>query len=258
MFKRAVFIVAILFYTSSSAQFISLEACNETSSIAARNTCLKNYVESLLLNAFEKNKRIIKQGNNLDKLTLKVSIGEAGIFEIIDLKVKNIALYTTTKKVIDKLLPISIYKNFEGIPLYDSFEIEIDFPLKEEITTLKDKKIYTLQDVEKSPVFPGCYSDNNSTLRNCMSQNIQRHIANNFNVFINPKSRVKKGKQRINVQFIINKNGFIGDIKVKAKYKELENEAERVIKALPKMTPGKYQNEAVDVLILLPISFNLN
>ncbi|MCB0464548.1 MAG: energy transducer TonB [Aequorivita sp.] len=90
-----------------------------------------------------------------------------------------------------------------------------------------------------------------------MSENIKIHIANNFNVFLKPNSRVKKGNQRINIQFKINKNGFVDDIQAKAKYKELEKEALRVIKSLPKMTPGKNGKEPVDVLFLLPMTFKL-
>lgn len=256
MLKGLVFALFLLIYLKSFGQFISLEACNESSSIASRNTCFKSYIESILLNAFEENKSKIKLGHDSDKLHLEVLVDENGNFKIIHLDVKNIGLYKITEKVIENLLPISKYKNIEGVTLYDTFNIELDFPLKKIPHTTKEK-IYTLQSVEKSPEFPGCYADKNEELRVCMSENIKTHIANNFNVFLKPNSRVKKGNQRINIQFIINKNGFVDDIKVKAKFKELEKEAIRVIKSLPKMTPGKNGKESVDVLFLLPMTFKL-
>ncbi|MEH6763721.1 MAG: energy transducer TonB [Aequorivita antarctica] len=257
MFKHYIFLLfLVFFYSKGFSQFISLEACNESSSIASRNTCFKSYIESLLLNAFEENKSKIKLRKNSDKLTLEVLVDESGNFRIIHLDVKNIGLYKTTQKVIENLLPISPYKNFEGTTLYDTFNVEIDFPLNENIAPAPEKN-FTLQTVEKSPVFPGCYTDDKEELRACMSENIKAHIANNFSVFLKPNSRVKKGNQRINIQFKINKNGFVDNIKVKAKYKELEEEAIRVIKALPKMTPGKKGNIPVDVTFLLPMTFNL-
>lgn len=256
MFKYSFFLLILFFSSKSFSQFISLEACNESSNIASRNLCFKSYIENLLLNAFAENESKIKLLNNSDKLSMEVLVDGNGNFKIINLDVKNVGLYTTTQKVIENLLPISPYKNFEGITLYDTFTVEIDFPLKENIKFDQEKN-FTLQNVEKSPVFPGCYAEVNEKLRLCMSQNIKAHIANNFSVFLKPNSRVKKGNQRINIQFNINKNGFIDNIKVKAKYKELEEEALRVIKALPKMTPGKKGSEPVDVTFLLPMTFNL-
>lgn len=213
-------------------------------------------METLLRNEFEKDRRKIKFERKIDTLSLEVFVDEHGAFSITRLNAENVALKSTTKEVIDHLLPVSVYKNYEGIPIYDNFEIEMVFPLAENII-LDDEKIYSLQEVEKTPVFPGCYSDEKAELISCISQNIKTHINNNFNVFINPNSRIKKGKQRINIQFVIDKYGFVDAVKVKAKYKELEAEAERVIKALPKMVPGKHNNKAVGVQFLLPITFNL-
>mgnify|MGYP003641330820 CR=1 FL=1 len=257
MYKYCVFLSFFLFYAKSYSQFISLEACNESNSIASRNTCFKNYVESLLINAFEENKSKIKLGRNSDKLTLEVFIDENGNFKIVQLEVKNIGLYKVTQSVIANLLPISAYKNYEGVTLFDTFNVEINFPLIDNKPSSQEN-IFTLQTVEKSPIFPGCYADDKESHRTSMSENIEAHIANNFSVFLKPNSRVKKGNQRINIQFKINKNGFVDDIKVKAKYKELEVEAYRVIKALPKMTPGKNGNVPVDVTFLLPMTFNLH
>ena len=129
----------LFFHSKSFGQFISLEACNESSSIASRNTCFKSYIESLLINAFEENKSNL--GQDSDKLLLEVLIDENGNFKIIHLDVKNIGLYKTTQRVIENLLPISKYKNFDGITLYDTFNIEIDFPIKKLHNQLKKKFI---------------------------------------------------------------------------------------------------------------------
>ena len=256
MFRFVVLLFLLFSKATCFSQFVSLETCNEASNISARNTCFKSYIESLLLNEFNKNKRSKKSANRTDKLTLEIFVNEDGNFEILKLEVKNTGLYMATKRAIEKLLPISSYKNFQGEILLDIIEIEINFPLKEE-TPINKKAEVSLQNVEQSPIFPGCYSDDNKDLKACMSQNIKTHIANNFNVFVKANTRIPKGNQRINIQFTINKDGYVKNIKAKAKYKELEQEAVRAIKALPKMTPGKIGNEAVDVSLILPITFNL-
>lgn len=83
MLKGLVFALFLLIYLKSFGQFISLEACNESSSIASRNTCFKSYIESILLNAFEENKSKIKLGHDSDKLHLEVLVDENGNFKIL-------------------------------------------------------------------------------------------------------------------------------------------------------------------------------
>ena len=65
------------------------------------------------------------------------------------------------------------------------------------------------------------------------------------------------GIKKIFILFAIDKNGDIVNIKVRAPHKSLENEAERVIKLLPKITPGRQRNRAVNVSYALPIAFKV-
>ena len=60
------------------------------------------------------------------------------------------------------------------------------------------------------------------------------------------------------VQFIIDKTGQVGEVKVvRPISEELDAEAVRVVKALPKFEPGRQDGEAVSVWYTLPISFKL-
>ena len=74
-----------------------------------------------------------------------------------------------------------------------------------------------------------------------------------------PESAKEKGVQgRVFVQFVINKNGSICDIKVmKGVSAELNNEAISVIKKMPNWIPGKNNGEAVRSRATLPIYFKL-
>lgn len=114
-----------------------------------------------------------------------------------------------------------------------------------------------INSVEFVPVFPGCESagDNNARIA-CMNEKISHFVSRKFDTTV--ADNTTSGTQRINVQFKIDKNGNIVDIKARAKDKNLEKEAQRVISRLPEFTPGKMGNNAVDVMYMLPINFQLD
>ena len=66
-----------------------------------------------------------------------------------------------------------------------------------------------------------------------------------------------EGRQRISVQFKIDKNGKVANVRARAPHPRLEQEAIRVIQSLPKMIPGKQRGKPVGVLYSLPILFKV-
>lgn len=61
---------------------------------------------------------------------------------------------------------------------------------------------------------------------------------------------------RVIVQFIIEKDGSISSPKVvRGKHPSLDREALRLVKMMPKWTPGHNNRQAVRVRYLLPINF---
>ncbi|MGC1472070.1 MAG: energy transducer TonB [Psychroserpens sp.] len=66
-----------------------------------------------------------------------------------------------------------------------------------------------------------------------------------------------EGRQRINAQFIIDKNGNVKDIKVRAPHKWFEKETKRVISLLPQFTPAKNKGQSAEVVYNLPIIFDI-
>lgn len=63
---------------------------------------------------------------------------------------------------------------------------------------------------------------------------------------------------RVVVQFVVTKTGSIGQVKVvRSKDPDLDKEAVRVVKTLPKFVPGKMNGHAVNVWYTLPITFRL-
>lgn len=63
---------------------------------------------------------------------------------------------------------------------------------------------------------------------------------------------------RVVVQFVVDSLGYVGEVKVvRSVDKELDNEAVRLIKTLPKFIPGRHKGRAVSVWYTLPVTFKL-
>lgn len=107
--------------------------------------------------------------------------------------------------------------------------------------------------IEDVPVFPGC--ENAKDKRECFNEMMQKHIRKNFQY---PEIAQEMGVQgRVSVMFTIQKDGSIGNIRLRGPDKNLEAEAKRIIEKLPKMTPGKQRGRAVRVPFSIPITFKL-
>lgn len=109
--------------------------------------------------------------------------------------------------------------------------------------------------IEDIPVFPGCEKGTKEKKKACFSKKISKHINRKFNAGLASDLGLSSGKKRIFVMFKIDKTGSITEIQARAPHPRLQKEAERVVKTLPKMTPGKQRGRAVSVRYSLPISF---
>ena len=108
--------------------------------------------------------------------------------------------------------------------------------------------------IEDVPVFPGC--ENADDKRMCFQEMMQKHVRKNFRY---PELAQEMGLQgRVNVVFTIQKDGSIGNVRMRGPHQLLEGEAERIISKLPQMTPGKQRGTPVKVPFAIPITFRLN
>ena len=111
-----------------------------------------------------------------------------------------------------------------------------------EETEPQSKKVYN--SVEQMPEFPGGVAG----LMRYLSENIKYP----------PEAAKNDIEGRVIVQFIIDETGQVGDVKVvRSVSDELDAEAVRVVKTLPKFEPGRQDGEAVSVWYTLPINFKL-
>ncbi|MGS2727598.1 hypothetical protein ACU8DI_13395 [Psychroserpens sp. BH13MA-6] len=112
--------------------------------------------------------------------------------------------------------------------------------------------------IEHVPVYPGCENEKSNDLKKkCMSQKIAQLFQDNFNTEINENSDIHPGMKRIALIFKIDEEGKVIDMKARAEDTYLEAEAIRVIKLIPKMTPGIQKGVAVTVPFSLPLNEEL-
>lgn len=114
---------------------------------------------------------------------------------------------------------------------------------REEDRNSTDKEVYEV--VENMPEFP---DRGISGLMKYLSANIRY-----------PEAAHKAGTQgRVTVQFVVSKDGSIGDVKViRGVDPTLDAEAIRVISGMPKWKPGTQKGEPVNVRYTVPVMFRL-
>ncbi|MEN8137375.1 MAG: TonB family protein [Bacteroidota bacterium] len=121
----------------------------------------------------------------------------------------------------------------------------------------EEEEVYNFQIVESQPIYPGCegYSSKQSRYM-CFQKQIMAHVKKNFKY---PEVAKEMGIQgRVIIKFVIGKDGIIKDVGVlRGIDKSLDEEALRIVEALPKMTPATQRGRPVPVSFMLPINFQL-
>ena len=108
----------------------------------------------------------------------------------------------------------------------------------------KEVKEEVFRSVEQMPQFPGGEA--------ALMKYLQSHI--NYP----PMAAENNVQGRVVVQFVVDKTGKVGEVKVVRNVdKDLDKEAVRVCKSLPKFTPGRQNGQAVSVWYTLPVTFKL-
>ena len=98
--------------------------------------------------------------------------------------------------------------------------------------------------VEQMPRFPGGEA--------ALMKYLDSHIV------YPPLAAMNEVEGRVVVQFVVKKDGSVGEVKiVRSVDKDLDKEAIRVVKSLPKFTPGRQNGKAVNVWYTLPVPFKL-
>ena len=132
----------------------------------------------------------------------------------------------------------TLYGSIMPIP-YNSHKVQRDKAKKDNVKK-NDDTVY--RSVEHMPQFPGGDA--------ALMKYLESHI--NYP----PMAAYIEG--HVIVQFVVKKDGSIGDVNVvRSLDKDLDAEAVRVVKSMPKFIPGRHNGEAVSVWYTLPVSFKL-
>lgn len=111
--------------------------------------------------------------------------------------------------------------------------------------------------VEEIPLFSKCESQPLIKQAKCFEEQMNKHILKNFKY---PEEALKNEIQgRVLVQFTINENGAVQDIRMRGPKggELLEKEARRLVTELPKFIPGKHNGKVVKVKYGIPITFKV-
>ena len=111
--------------------------------------------------------------------------------------------------------------------------------------------------MEEKPTYSKCKSKNEEKNEMCFKKEIQKHFIKKFNSRLPNNLGLMTGTLKIINTFIINKNGEIVNIQSTGKSPELNNECQRVISLLPKMKPGVYKGNIVNVKYELPFTIRV-
>lgn len=114
--------------------------------------------------------------------------------------------------------------------------------VEEKKPVVEETKVFT--SVEQMPQFPGGEAE------------LLKWISNHIKY---PAIAMENNVQgKVVVQFVVTRDGSIGEVKIaRGKDPDLDKEAMRVVKTLPKFIPGKMNGQAVNVWYTLPINFKL-
>ena len=224
------------------------------------------------------NKKIMSELNgNLSSLNIstkdtilvsyRIMITENGSNKLTELEIMNPTAAKIVESLLSNLEDVPPFENEEGERYTVSYESERRYYLnkKGELDDKESSKDVSLMGpadvpfatIENVPIYPGCNGDNNLELKYCMSKKVQEFVSRNFNMKLLETLNLPPKRYRIAVQFKIDREGNVVDVRSRADRDELELEAIRVVSSLPKMKPGIQRGKEVGVLYALPIIFEV-
>lgn len=100
--------------------------------------------------------------------------------------------------------------------------------------------------------FPGCRGSN-EFLKKCFLDKVREHLYKTFDTTILGLLKMPDGKHTIITQFRVNTKGKVRKIRAKGPHQEIEWEAIRALRSLPKMAPALKNGEPVETAYRIPM-----
>ena len=235
------------------------EDCKNLLTNEEKRGCFSDYISDYVNRNFNTNLAKELSLTGKQHISVLFKIGKDGTIKDVMARAPHPALEAEAKRVI-RSLPQMIPGKQKGKTVVVPYSLPILFQLQGDSYDSEGVKdgTYSFTNVEIAPVSKECQQQEpEKERRSCTIDIITSYINKNFNIII-AKENGLTGEQRIAVMFKINKEGKITDVMVRAPHPQLEAEAKRVIGSLPQMIPGTDDGKPVDVLLSLPIVFQIN
>ncbi len=151
----------------------------------------------------------------------------------------------------------------DDVELEEELEIQTtETDMMEEVEVIEmeaeeSDEVLSFAVVESVPIFPGCEdAKDNAERKLCFQQKILQFVGREFKF---PEMARQMGIQgKVYVNFVIEKNGKITNVEViRGPDQLLNDEAVRVVKMLPQLTPAKQRGKPVRMSFTLPINAKL-
>jgi protein TonB len=210
----------------------------------------------LITNILLQHKTYDTKGINLDTLVMDENYEE-------EIPITNINTPPPPPPPITISENVVIVEDLEDIKesIIESTESSQEDVIDARIVSIEEVKVEKVEEdveipfaiIESAPIFPGCEGGSKQEIRDCFQAKMIEHIQKNFKY---PETAQELGIHgKVYVGFVIDKNGIVTKIQSRGPDKLLEQEAERIISLLPKMTPGKQRGRPTKVPYSIPINF---
>ena len=236
--------------------------CDETNPSACLYEKVGEKVKSLLSEALQK----YPASEDTLKVRISFSVNKKGVINEGNYTTLNDSLlYTKTKDPLKAIIydfqPFEVlnrkpkeYKSSHRLNYLFTLSKTPDSTLSLTSIPLENNP-YEGGQIWEVPIYAKCRPKTDKQARECFQKSIQAHIRENFRY---PEEAQELGMQvKVAIIFVIDKDGFVTNIRTRGPHEILEEEAHRIASLIPRMTPGKVNGKPVKVPFSIPITFRL-
>lgn len=195
---------------------------------------------------------LLTMGTSL--LSCKTDTGKIQKIEKVEF-VDSIQKVTTTPAIKkDTVIPLKISRqiNLPPPPTITGIIIETTGEI-----VLETKEPYTMVQVDVPPKFPNTPKGNKVFLEQEFDQRIKEFIKNNFTFKSTKNLGLSSNKYKMLARLIINTQGIIEKLQIKAPHKILKIELEKTIAKLPQFEAALKDDKKVSITYVVPVIFTV-
>ena len=203
--------------------------------------------------------KTLNLSEGMQRIAVQFIIDKQGNATDIKVRAPHPKLKEEVIRVINKLPKMQPAEAENGKKVKVRYNLPIVFKVEDDAKNKNDNNEKTSIDIKKSAIFQICKDlETEEEKRMCFRTELQKFVAENFNMDLTKGLELSNGKQKILTQFKIDNQGNVTDIRARAPHPKLEEEAIRVLQKLPKMQPAEASDgKKVAMRYSLPIIFKV-